>query len=91
MDMCSSSTFEQYGNQTVVSVPSVICHTLQKEISSDNGIRILCAGFGIGLAWGTCVITLRNVFCNGIEIFDTNTSQPSREEFAQYWIKKIKG
>lgn len=91
LDMCSSSTFEQYGNQTVVSVPSVICHTLQKEISSDNGIRILCAGFGIGLAWGTCVITLRNVFCNGIEIFDTNTSQPSREEFAQYWIKKIKG
>ncbi len=91
LDMCSSTTFEQYGNQTVASVPSTICHTLQKEITSNNGIKILCAGFGIGLAWGTCIITLKNVFCNGIEIFNSNTSNNSRKDVAEYWIKKIKG
>ncbi len=90
LEKCSYKTFEDFGNQTVSSVPAAICHTLGDKISSPEGVRALCSGFGIGLAWGSCLISLSGVKCSGVSDFELTDTIQSRSQLIDYWQKKFK-
>ena len=85
-EKCSSQTFEEYGNQTVSSIPVSICHIFSEEASQKEN-RIVCAGFGIGLAWGICALNLGKIYCE--KVFDFDEPQNfALEKTAEYWQKK---
>lgn len=55
------STLPKYGNLSVASIPSVISDLC--DIFNKNKHTILLSGFGIGLAWVSCILTFDNVVC----------------------------
>lgn len=87
----SWTAFENYGNQTMSSIPALICHDLIDFISRNNNERLMCYSFGNGLSWAGCVLTLSEVFCGGIIIFEKPDYFKDRAELIEYWKSKIMG
>ena len=87
----SYSAFENYGNQTMSSIPSLICHDLNDFIQQRNSERLMCYSFGNGLSWSGCVLTLSEVFCGGIIDFEKPEYFKDRAELIEYWKRKIMG
>jgi 3-oxoacyl-[acyl-carrier-protein] synthase-3 len=56
------STLEKYGNLSSASLPSVICDFLREKVSTAKQ-TVVMSGFGIGLAWASCVLDLENIYC----------------------------
>ena len=83
-------TVQNYGNQTIASIPCAICDDYSKEEFSKN-LKVLLSGFGIGLAWGSCCLNLDNIYCSGIREFDNSVQVESRENLISKWKKKLKG
>ncbi len=52
------STIKYFGNTGGVSVPLTITECLADEISKDSPKRIMLSSFGIGMTWGSAVISL---------------------------------
>lgn len=56
-----SATQSVYGNQNSASIPGTISGFLSDRYSNDR-LRSVFAGFGIGLSWGACVVETSNMF-----------------------------
>lgn len=56
LEKASYEAFENYGNQTMNSIPSLICMKYKENFGEP--VKILCASFGNGLSWASCVITI---------------------------------
>ncbi|MBX3739280.1 MAG: ketoacyl-ACP synthase III [Candidatus Didemnitutus sp.] len=50
-------TAERFGNQSSASVPAAICDALGSQVSGRS-LKVLCSGFGVGLSWASCVLSL---------------------------------
>lgn len=50
-------TAGKYGNQSSASIPATLCDALQEPLMSGS-CRVLCSGFGVGLSWANCLITI---------------------------------
>lgn len=61
-----TKTISKYGNQSCTSIPSALCDTLSEEISNKS-IKLLLSGFGIGLTWASCIVTLDKIVCTQIK------------------------
>lgn len=83
-------TVTKYGNQTIASIPSVICDVLKEKVSASKQ-RLIMSGFGVGLSWGSCAVTLDNICCPGISIYRKTEHDKSREELITYWTQKLGG
>ncbi|MDR1922034.1 MAG: hypothetical protein LBS31_09910 [Candidatus Adiutrix sp.] len=83
----STSTFSVYGNQSVASVPGVIAHMLKDKVARGRQ-KVILSGYGIGAAWGSCLLDLDHIYCSGL-VLEKFDRQPSREEVIAYWIKKL--
>lgn len=82
--------FENFGNNTMCSIPSTICSVLKKK--TDYGkIKIVASGFGNGLTSATCLLNLNNVKNIGVSTYITPQDKISREEYVEYWQEKMKG
>lgn len=57
--------FEKYGNQSSASIPVTICENLS-SIVSDRVIKGVLAGFGTGLSWAACALTLGSIACHPV-------------------------
>lgn len=55
-------TIGRYGNQSSASIPGAICDMLKDEVSSKR-LELVISGFGAGLSWATCKLTLDNIYC----------------------------
>ncbi len=86
----SYEAFENYGNQTISSIPALICHTLKDKLK-NNSEKMLCSSFGNGLSWASCIITLGNMFCGGVKDFEKRPDHMGRNEVINYWKEKMKG
>lgn len=84
------SVFEKYGNNTMCSIPSIICENLKDE-SSKNKIQILASGFGNGLTAASCILTLDHIYNDGISDYEKPEYYKTNEEFITYWKNKLKG
>lgn len=49
-----------YGNTSSASIPLTLCDQLVKE--AQNKTMLFC-GFGVGLSWGSCLLTTTDILC----------------------------
>lgn len=52
---------EEFGNLGGASIPSLMVARLRERLTSDQPTRMLCSSFGLGLSWGTMIISGRNI------------------------------
>ena len=82
--------FENYGNNTMCSIPTTICSVL-KEKSSNENVRILASGFGNGLTCASCIVSLDKIYNSGIIEYQKSQDVLTKEAFVEYWLNKMKG
>lgn len=54
------SSMWDYGNTSSASIPLTIVTRL-KDATSQQSVKILCCGFGVGLSWGTVALNLNHI------------------------------
>lgn len=57
-----SWVFSRYGNQNSASLPGVLCAVFG-ENPVKNKIQVVLQGYGTGLSWGACELTLEQPLC----------------------------
>lgn len=82
------ATFGNYGNLASASVPAVLCDAFSGL--RDPGMTLMC-GYGIGLAWGSCVCRLENLDCAPVIDFEPDPGRPTRAERIERWKKIFSG
>jgi 3-oxoacyl-[acyl-carrier-protein] synthase-3 len=61
-------TLADYGNQSSASIPGTLCHDLGARLRQESA-AVLCSGFGVGLSWASCLLTLGPLAHGGLEVF----------------------
>lgn len=51
---------EEFGNLGGASIPSLIVTRIREQVQGDKPQRLLCSSFGLGLSWGTMLLTMHN-------------------------------
>ena len=82
--------FENFGNNTMCSIPSTICSVLKEKTEKDR-VDILASGFGNGLTVASCIFSLEKIYNTGVKTYVQGSSVKSREDFIDYWINKKRG
>lgn len=82
--------FENYGNNTMCSIPATICSVL-KEKTQNGSVRILGSGFGNGLTCASCILELDKIKNSGIVEYIAPVDRMTKEEYLEYWLNKMKG
>lgn len=62
------STTGTYGNQSSASIPCTINDSINAEVSSKK-LKLIFSGFGVGLSWATCQVSLDKIYCPDVIIF----------------------
>lgn len=55
-------SIELFGNTSSASIPLTLCTTLEKELTKES-LHLLLCGFGVGLSWGSAVVTTQKLAC----------------------------
>ncbi len=64
-----SNALAKYGNLAVASIPCAINDYLYNKTNNEN-LKLLISGFGVGLAYGSAIITLdKNAYIPEIQIY----------------------
>lgn len=71
MEKVPCQTLSDFGNQSSASIPAVLCHDLASQLSNQP-LRLLCSGFGVGLSWASCIASPGPLQC--CEIFHLEKS-----------------
>ena len=87
LDKVPYSAFENYGNNTMCSIPTTLA-LLDKEVDRKD---ICCCAFGNGLVSIASILDLSETKISEIKYFKKPDYVLSREEYIEYWIKKITG
>jgi 3-oxoacyl-[acyl-carrier-protein] synthase-3 len=82
------SSFENYGNESVTSIPISINHNFYNKLSNE---KILCCAFGSGLAWCSGIFNFNNIYYSGVKNYIKPKDKASRQDLIKYWKQKIKG
>jgi 3-oxoacyl-[acyl-carrier-protein] synthase-3 len=72
-DKLPSQTQSVYGNQNSASIPGTINGFLSDDINGKIN-QCIFAGFGIGLSWGACKLTLEGIYAPPVEKFKNGKS-----------------
>jgi len=67
-DKLPMDTVTIYGNQNSASIPGTINGFLSDEFSSKK-LKVLFAGFGIGLSWGACLVDTDKIYAPKIQMW----------------------
>lgn len=82
--------FENYGNNTMCSIPSTICSVLADQ--TKNGTVTICgSGFGNGLTCASFILDLNKIYNSGIQTYVKPEYAQTKEEYIEYWLNKMKG
>ena len=54
--------FSRFGNQNAASIPGVLCGSLAERLR-DSALEAVLQGYGAGLSWGACQLSLQNCLC----------------------------
>ncbi|MEI5983694.1 ketoacyl-ACP synthase III [Sphingobacterium sp. PU5-4] len=58
-----SNVVENFGNSSGVTIPIVTCFNLGEKLENSD-FKVCFSGFGVGLTWGTIIMTIGNLdFC----------------------------
>ncbi len=64
-ELVPAGTVEKYGNQSSASIPATLTDHYAEQLKERTHQMIL-SGFGVGLSWATCAITLPPLKCNSL-------------------------
>lgn len=81
------SAFENYGNNTMCSIPSTLA-LLDKSINKE---KLLCSSFGNGLVVVSSLLNLSDTAIFAIMDFEPPDYVLTQEEYFDYWINKLTG
>lgn len=81
------TAFENYGNNTMCSIPTTIA-CLDKGIKKD---KLCCCGYGNGLIAASTILNLEDTYISDVNTFVKPDYVKTRDEYIDYWRKKIKG
>ena len=87
MDKVPYSAFENYGNNTMSSIPT----TIKLLPIETNKSQLCCCGFGNGLVCGSAILKLENTYMSDIYSFRHPNYLKTKEEYITNWKQKIKG
>jgi len=59
------NVFSKYGNQSCASIPATICENLH-SLLEHRTLKTVMAGFGAGLSWAACAVSLGPIKCNPV-------------------------
>ncbi|WP_419773860.1 3-oxoacyl-[acyl-carrier-protein] synthase III C-terminal domain-containing protein [Halarcobacter sp.] len=65
LDKAPSETTGKYGNQSSASIPSTICDAINNDVN-EKELNLILSGFGVGLSWAACQLTLDKIYCPDI-------------------------
>ncbi|NCB49136.1 MAG: ketoacyl-ACP synthase III [Alphaproteobacteria bacterium] len=88
LEKVPSSSVEKFGNQTIASIPCTICDTLKESVESKKQ-KLLLSGFGVGLSWGSCILTIEKIYCSDIYIFEKDKNFKTRSQLIKEWKEKL--
>jgi 3-oxoacyl-[acyl-carrier-protein] synthase-3 len=60
---------EEFGNTSSASIPLAMTHSLAVELREDS-LRLLLAGFGVGLSWGAVALSCGPMIMPDLVIVD---------------------
>lgn len=83
-----TSSFSKYGNLASASIPTALCDAFSGL--RDPGMTLMC-GYGIGLAWGSCVCRLENLDCAPVIDFVPDPQRKTRQQRIDRWKKIFSG
>jgi len=63
------NVFERYDNQSSASIPVTLCEDLNTEVRK-NKKKVVLAGFGTGLSWAACAMSLGPAICSPVVVLD---------------------
>ena len=89
-DKVPDSTVEKFGNQTIASIPCVLCDVLREKLEKQP-LKLLLSGFGVGLSWASCFLETDKIYCADIETFKPDDSFMNRKSLIEKWIHKLQG
>jgi 3-oxoacyl-[acyl-carrier-protein] synthase-3 len=83
--------FENYGNNTMCSIPTVI-NTAVKDNRKSSDTKLIVSGFGNGLCIASALLTLdKDCYLSGVRDWARPGDFVTREQYLQYWNKKLRG
>ena len=82
------ATFGKYGNLASASIPAALCDAFSAV--RDPGMTLMC-GYGIGLAWGSCVCRLENLDCAPVIDFVPDPRRKTRQQRIERWKQIFSG
>ncbi|MBD5558641.1 MAG: ketoacyl-ACP synthase III [Desulfovibrio sp.] len=88
LEKTPDGTFGKYGNLASASIPAALCDTFSAV--RDPGMTLMC-GYGIGLAWGSCLCRLENLDCAPVMDFVPDPHRPTRQQRIERWKKIFSG
>lgn len=87
-DKAPVDSFSKYGNTASASIPIAMCDHFGSTPLSG---QILLCGYGVGLAWASCLCHMQNVDCAPVLEFEPDPRRPSRDEQIRRWQRIFKG
>lgn len=83
-----ADSFSRYGNLAAASIPAALCDAAG---GADAPGRVLMCGYGIGLAWGSCLCSIDHWNCAPTLDFTPDPHRPTRAQRIERWQKIIRG
>lgn len=80
----------KYGNVGAASLPALMCDLTAEGLTGPQGRTLLC-GFGSGLSWASCLLSLDGCRIAPVREYSPAPDAPSREERIAYWHAKFAG
>ena len=69
-----TETLAKYGNLAVASVPSVLNDVLFEQLRNTK-MTVLLSGFGVGLAYGSVILTLDHVYAPSTIVYEGKNNE----------------
>lgn len=64
------TSLTNFGNTSSASIPLTIVTNINKQMQEKEN-KLFASGFGVGLSWGSCIFTTKNISCPELIEFDT--------------------
>lgn len=84
-----SETFSRYGNLACASIPASICDRLG-ESRREHG-QMLLSGFGVGLSWASCIISMAGMHVGPVSDYRGGASATYNADYLKHWQKIFAG
>lgn len=83
------SGFENYGNNTMCSIPATLLHEKGEVLRAGGAVRTLACGFGNGLVVCSIDLPLSGLKCADVKTYVKPADHKTSAEWVAYWRNKF--